>query len=174
MLFRLFFEEFVNLSFFTYITSNKNNNLKKFNFYHCHNTINFYFTFINLCFYSLGIKISGLDTFGQRVLFAKVVPESDDLFWQFVGLVLDKLAKSSSAISMTNKFDLTPHMTLVKVNRPISKLRNSKFLPSRLYEEFSDLQFGVQPINNLQLCVIEATTRNDGFYRTLSEIKFKI
>jgi hypothetical protein len=35
-----------------------------------------------------GLKISGLDTFGQRVLFAKVVPESDDLFWQFVGTVL--------------------------------------------------------------------------------------
>ena len=77
-------------------------------------------------------------------MFAKVVPESDDLFWQFVGLVLDKLAKSSSAIGMTNKFDLTPHLTLVKVNRPISKLRKSKFLPSRLYEEFSDLEFGVQ------------------------------
>ncbi len=91
-----------------------------------------------------GLKISGLDTFGQRVLFAKVIPESDDLFWQFVGLVLDKLAKSSSAIGMTNKFDLTPHMTLVKVNRPISKLRKSKFLPSRLYEKYLDLEFGVQ------------------------------
>ena len=121
-----------------------------------------------------GLRISGLDTFGQRVLFAKVVPESDEIFWQFVGIVLDKLAKSSPAIGMTNKFELTPHLTLVKVNRPISKARRSKFLPSRLYEDFVTLDFGVQPINNLQLCVIEATTRNDGFYRTLSEIKFKI
>jgi hypothetical protein len=107
-------------------------------------------------------------------LFAKVIPESDDLFWQFVSLVQDKLAKSSSAIGLTNKFDLTPHMTLVKVNRPISKLRKSKFLPSRLYEEFSNMDLGIQPMNNLKLCIIEATTRNDGFYRTLSEIKFKL
>jgi 2'-5' RNA ligase len=122
----------------------------------------------------IGMKISGLDTFGQRVLFAKVLPESDDLFWQFIGTVLDKLAKSSPAIGITNKFDLTPHMTLVKINRPISKLRKSKFLPSRLYEQFEDMELGRQPLNNLQLCVIEATTRHDGFYRTLSEIKFKI
>jgi hypothetical protein len=100
-------------------------------------------TIILICLFP-GLKISGLDTFGQRVLFAKVIPESDDLFWQFVGLVLDKLAKSSPAIGLTNKFDLTPHLTLVKVNRPISKLRKSKFLPSRLYEKFSDLEFGVQ------------------------------
>ena len=124
--------------------------------------------------YVSGLKICGLDTFGQRVLFAKVLPQSDDVFWQFVSLVQDKLAKSSCAISVTNKFELTPHMTLVKVNRPISKLRKSKFLPSRLYEDYSNMDLGVQPINNLQLCVIEATTRNDVFYRTLSEIKFKL
>ena len=135
------------------------------------NFISFYQT-LSLLFPFLGLKISGLDTFGQRVLFAKVVPENDDIFWQFVSLVQDKLAKSTSAISMTNKFELTPHMTLVKVNRPISKLRKSKFLPSRLYEEYSHMDLGVQPLNNLQLCIIEATTRNDGFYRTLSEIKF--
>jgi len=34
------------------------------------------------------------------------------------------------------------------------------------------LEFGVQKVDNLQLCVIEDTTRADGFYRTLTELKY--
>ena len=32
----------------------------------------------------LSLKIAGLDTFGQRVLYAKVVPEPEEAFWQLV------------------------------------------------------------------------------------------
>ena len=79
---------------------------------------------------------------------------------------------SSDKVNVTNKFELTPHMTLIKVNRPIARLRKSKFLPSALYEQHLDLQFGVQLVDNLQLCVIEETTRADGFYRTVTELRF--
>lgn len=148
------------------------------------------------------MKISGLDTFGRNVLFAKVVPESDEIFWQFVSIIMDKLAKSSPAIGMTNKLDLMPHMTLVKIHQhiywppayancycdfccpdrhelvEILRLNDrSRYLPWLLSTQDKDLvnmDFGVQPINNLQLCVIEAATRNDGFYKTLAEIEFKL
>ena len=56
------------------------------------------------------------------------------------------------------------------MNRPISRLRRSQYLPSALYEEYVDVDFGVQPVDNLQLCVIEQSTRFDGFYSTLNEI----
>lgn len=61
-------------------------------------------------------------------------------------------------------------MTLIKVNRPIARLRKSKYLPSVLYEDHINDDFGVQPVDNLQLCVIEDTTRADGFYTTLTEM----
>lgn len=32
---------------------------------------------------NLRLKVQGLDTFGQRVLYAKVVPEPEDIFWEF-------------------------------------------------------------------------------------------
>ena len=67
------------------------------------------------------LRIAGLDTFGQRVLYAKVQPEPDSKFWEFVSTVQNKISESSSEISVTNKFEFTPHMTLVKVNRPISR-----------------------------------------------------
>ena len=79
---------------------------------------------------------------------------------------------TSDKVNVTNKFELTPHMTLIKVNRPIARLRKSKYLPSALYEQHSSLDFGVQQVDNLQLCVIEETTRADGFYRTLTELNF--
>lgn len=31
----------------------------------------------------LSFKVSGLDTFGQRVLYAKVLPEPEESFWHF-------------------------------------------------------------------------------------------
>jgi hypothetical protein len=52
-----------------------------------------------------GLKISGLDTFGQRVLFAKVVPESDDLFWQFVGTVLVEILKNFFSLELKRRHD---------------------------------------------------------------------
>ena len=51
------------------------------------------------------------------------------------------------------------------------RIRKSKYLPSSLYEAYSDKEFGYQSLDNLQLCVIEASTRFDGFYRTINEIK---
>ena len=32
----------------------------------------------------LELKVSGLNTFGQRVLYAQVLPQPEELFWQFV------------------------------------------------------------------------------------------
>ena len=56
------------------------------------------------------------------------------------------------------------------MNRPISRLRRSKYLPSSLYEAYADAYFGHQEVDNLQLCVIEAATRFDGFYKTIAEV----
>ena len=56
------------------------------------------------------------------------------------------------------------------MNRPISRLRRSKYLPSALYEAYADVYFGEQEVDNLQLCVIEAATRFDGFYKTIADV----
>ena len=84
--------------------------------------------------------------------------------------VKNRVSATSDAVSVTNKFEFTPHLTVCKVSRPVSRLRRSKYLPSALYEGFEGTDFGTQEVDNLQLCVIEQTTRSDGFYRTVSEI----
>ena len=39
----------------------------------------------------LELKVSGLNTFGQRVLYAQVLPQPEELFWQFVRYVSKKI-----------------------------------------------------------------------------------
>ena len=87
-------------------------------------------------------------------------------------LLNGSIAHTSDKVNLTNKFELTPHMTLIKVNRPIARLRKSKYLPSALYENHNFDDFGIQEVDNLQLCVIEDTTRADGFYTTLTHLSF--
>ena len=115
--------------------------------------------------------LNGLDTFGQRVLFAKVVPNPVDIYDNMYSVIQNKL-ESCINISTTNKFQSVPHMTILKVSRPVARIRNSKYLPSYLYEEFENTKFGSQPINNLKLCLIDAETGSDGFYQTIQTIEF--
>jgi len=118
--------------------------------------------------FGLKLRIRGLDTFGQRVLYAKV--EENEQFWRFVGEIRHRVACTSSNIVVTNKFEFEPHLTVCKVSRPVARLRRSKYLPSVLYAGYEEAHFGDQFVDNLQLCVIEQTTRYDGFYRTLNEV----
>lgn len=91
-------------------------------------------------------------------------------FLSLVTAVRQRLASASPAVAVTDKFEFTPHLTVCKVSRPVARNRKSKYLPSRLYEGWEEYDFGLQPVDNLQLCVIEQTTRFDGFYRTLNEV----
>ena len=117
------------------------------------------------------LVVNDIDTFGQRVLYAKVKPNPIDIYDNIYAMVQNRLDMSKN-ISSTNKFQSIPHMTIVKVSRPVARLRNSKYLPSYLYEKFRGSNFGVQPLNNLKLCLIDAETGCDGFYETIQSIDF--
>ena len=117
------------------------------------------------------LVVNDIDTFGQRVLYAKVKPNPIDIYDNIYAMVQNRLDMSKN-ISSTNKFQSIPHMTIVKVSRPVARLRNSKYLPSYLYEKFRGSNFGVQPLNNLKLCLIDAETGFDGFYETIQSIDF--
>ena len=114
--------------------------------------------------------VEGLDTFGQRVLYAKIRPEPEEEFYALISAIQNRIAETSGAVTVSDKFGFTPHMTLCKVNRPISRVRKSKYLPSALYEKYAGLHFGVQEVDNLQLCIIDQATRFDGFYKTIADV----
>ena len=117
------------------------------------------------------LVVNDIDTFGQRVLYAKVKPNPIDIYDNIDAMVQNRLGMGKN-ISSTNRFQSIPHMTIVKVSRPVARLRNSKYLPSSLYEKFRGSNFGVQPLNNLKLCLIDAETGCDGFYETIQSTDF--
>ena len=118
------------------------------------------------------LNIEKLKTFGHRVVYAEVLPSNSQLFYQLVNIVRESVENSSDLLNITNSFDFVPHLTIAKVSRPVARERRSKYIDTSYYQEFQEERFGEQVLDNLQLCVIDSSTRYDGFYNTLAELKF--
>ena len=84
------------------------------------------------------------------------------------GLALE----AGPGVCLNDKFGFVPHVTLAKESRPVTRMRRSKYIDSGYYEAHINDTFGHQIIDNLQLCVIDSSTRYDGFYSTLADLQF--
>ena len=93
---------------------------------------------------SVDLNIKGLDTFGQRVLFAKVEANPEDKFWMFISEIKNRIAETSSNVVVTNKFEFTPHMTLIKVRtwdfNKCQSFKDCSFSGQQTHFEVEELQ----------------------------------
>lgn len=119
------------------------------------------------------LDIRRLNHFGHRVVYAEVEARSPPgLFDSLVGTLRQRLEQAGGGcVAFTNSFDFIPHVTLAKVSRPMTRMRRSKFIDEAYYATHVGDEFGQQVVDNLQLCIIEAATRYDGFYMTLSQVQ---
>jgi 2'-5' RNA ligase len=122
------------------------------------------------------MDIRRLNNFGHRVVYAEVQPRDPSLFESLVRELRQRLEAAggggeNGTIKFTNSFDFVPHLTLAKVSRPMTRMRRSKFIDEAYYAAHTATEFGQQVIDNLQLCIIEAATRHDGFYTTLAQVQ---
>ena len=116
------------------------------------------------------LTVKNLNQFGHRVVYAEVHPRDPQLFNDLVTFVrqqFDNLAEHG--VASTNSFSFVPHVTLVKVSRQIARARHSQFIDEAYYKPMAGEMFGEQRLDNLNLCIIEASTRFDGFYTTLAD-----
>ena len=117
------------------------------------------------------IRISGLASFRQQVVFAQVQP-SDDLD-RVAALVRDAHRLFDRAgLSPPSLGSWTPHLTLLKISR--SKPRKGKpppKLPAAAYEDLpaSSLDFGEHELGALELCAMQGGGV-DGFYPVLASV----
>ena len=119
-----------------------------------------------------GLEIAGLNNFGQRVVYAEVRPRDPATLARVRAAVRRRVSEAGPGVASTDRFGFVPHVTLAKVSRPVARLRRAQYIDSSCYDLYSKAEFGRQPLDNLQLCIIESTTRYDGFYSTLSELQF--
>ena len=117
------------------------------------------------------LDIRNLNQFGHRVLYAEVLPADPQLFQDLVQLIANKFTSIKDKVKSTNDFEFIPHLTLLKVSRPIARMRKSKYIDQTYYSPMMSQHFGSQMLDNLQLCIIESSTRRDGFYTTLTDVK---
>jgi len=117
------------------------------------------------------MTVQRLNNFGQRVVYAEVTPACHQTLQSLVSCVQQRVRDAGDNVVLNDKFGFVPHVTLAKVSRPVARMRRSKYIDSSYYDKFSDCVFGDQMMDNVQLCVIASSTRYDGFYETIAELK---
>ena len=118
------------------------------------------------------LTVRGLNNFGQRVVYGEVEAGEPGLLASLVTRVKRAVAEAGAGVSLHDKFRFVPHVTLAKVSRPVARMRRSKYIDTSYYEDHISDTFGHQHIDNLHLCVIDSSTRYDGFYSTLADLQF--
>lgn len=114
----------------------------------------------------INLNISGVGNFFQRVVYGKV--NHDERFTQFVEH-LQALIRESG-ISICDNFDFVPHMTILKVIRPIARQVGSNKVPSWMYEDFAEMKFGSQVIDGIHLCAMKGEKIAGKFYESPAHI----
>ena len=115
------------------------------------------------------LKLRGVSNFYNRVIYGKVECEKDFLDFQ----VYLKELLSQAGISVRDGYEFVPHCTIMKTTRPVSRLRGTKNVDTKVYEKFLDTEFGEQTIDSIYLCSMGKERREDGFYLTPAELHFK-
>lgn len=114
------------------------------------------------------LVFKGLDQFFNRALYAKVKC-SDEMF-EFVDHL--KLCLKNEGIEIRDNHDFVPHMTIVKVTRPVGHSTGKKYIPPWVYSHKGEVDFGEEVFNNIHLCHMSHERREDGFYATPTSLSF--
>lgn len=112
------------------------------------------------------IKLKGIEHFFNRVLYAEA--ECPQEFLDFVDHI--KLCFKEKGIDIRDGHDFVPHMTIMKISRPVAKDTGKKYISPWYYSNKSDIDFGCQVVDNVYLCEMGVSRRDDGFYISPAEI----
>ena len=109
---------------------------------------------------SKSLKVKGVGNFFNRVIYAKVenIPELDELVEHL------KMCLNEKGIDIRDYHEFVPHITLMKISRPVGRLTGKKYISPWLYSAFSESEFGEQAVNNIHLCAMTDDRQADGFY----------
>lgn len=112
------------------------------------------------------LEFDCLGNFNQRVLFAK--PKRDENFLKFIQELQDHLL--NKGINVYHSFDYVPHLTVLKMSRPMTKILNSYYIDQLTYIEKEQAHVGKQVCDRMYLCEISEMRDVDGFYRNLTSV----
>ena len=115
------------------------------------------------------IVFKGMENFFNRVLYAKCI--CPDEFLSMVDHL--KLCLKQEGIEIRDNHDFVPHMTLMKITRPVARATGKKYIAPWLYSRSQDIEFGTQNMDNIHLCSMGLDRQTDGFYITPQRIELQ-
>ena len=113
------------------------------------------------------LTFTGVSNFHQRLVYAKVAPNS--ALDNFVFFLVERFQEAGLATPGNHK-EYTAHLTLVKLSRPMQRDPHTSVLTPAMYEPFIDLDIGSNHIETISLCSMTAPKQADGFYLRLCEV----
>lgn len=114
------------------------------------------------------LTFKGVETFFNRVIYGRVIDCPPELFELVEHL---KICLASKGIEIRDYHEFVPHMTIMKVSRPVAKLTGNNYIAPWLYSSFNNTELGSQEVDNLHLCAMVDERQEDGFYMTAASFK---
>ena len=108
------------------------------------------------------IVFSGVDNFHDRLIYAKVAPNT--ALSKYSAFLIERFRRVGLK-TPGNHSQFTPHMTLVKMSRPMQHTLHTSVINREAYSKFQDEYIGKQLIGGIRLCSMTEPKQEDGFYK---------
>lgn len=108
------------------------------------------------------IEFTGVDNFRERLVYAKVAP--NPALDRFSAFLIERF-QSAGLRTPGNHAQFTPHMTLVKMSRPMQHATHTSIISRDAYCQFADTPLGRQRVAGIYLCSMTEARQEDGFYK---------
>lgn len=120
----------------------------------------------DICPKSNFLTLKGVSHFFNRVIYAQV--QCPPEFLELVDHL--KICLKEAGVEIRDSHEFVPHMTIMKVTRPVSRIMNNRKIDPWLYSGFVDMSLGTQTVDGIYLCSMGDERRDDGFYVTPTNI----
>ena len=108
------------------------------------------------------IVFTGVDNFRERLIYAKAAP--NPALDKFSSFLIERFERAGLK-TPGNHAQYTPHMTLVKMSRPMQHATNTSVISADAYSQFRDMLIGKQCVAGIHLCSMTEAKQVDGFYK---------
>lgn len=123
--------------------------------------------FIHILPRCLHLSFTGVGNFRERLVYVKVA--ACPALEKFVFFLIERF-REAGLRTPGNHEEYTPHMTVVKLSRPMQRELHTGIISPASYQPFLDTDLGSHQIESLSLCSMTAPKQADGFYLRLGEI----
>ena len=113
------------------------------------------------------IAFTGVDNFRERLVYVKVAKNL--ALERFVSSLIEKF-QLAGLRTPGNHAEYTPHMTLVKLSRPMQRDLRTSIISASTYLPFQDKPVGSQQVDAVHLCSMTEPKQEDGFYKRLVSV----